>query len=123
LAKLGLRPGELVRLLIEDVDLVGGWLQVRSRPELGANTKTRRERTVPLIAEVMTVLKSLICGRAAGPVVLRQKADLSDLPLPNQDARRLAEAVRRRVAAAEVDRDESPVSCSFVPLCSKRRNT
>ena len=52
LAKLGLRPGELVRLLIEDIDLEGGWLHVRSRPELGAHTKTRRERPVPVIAEV-----------------------------------------------------------------------
>jgi integrase len=106
LAKLGLRPGELVRLLIEDVDLAGDWLHVRSRPELGAHTKTRRERAIPLIAEVATVLKSFIGDRAAGPIVLRQKADLTNLPLAGQDARRLADATRRRVAAAEVDRDE-----------------
>ncbi|MEX0611200.1 MAG: tyrosine-type recombinase/integrase [Pirellulales bacterium] len=106
LAKLGLRPGELIRLLIEDVDLVGGWLHVRSRPELGAHTKTRRERAVPLIAEAATVLKNLIGRRTAGPVVLRQKADVSALPLANCDARTLAAAVQKRVAAAEAAGDE-----------------
>jgi integrase len=107
LAKLGLRPGELVRLLIEDVDLVSGWLHVRSRPELGAHTKTRRERSIPLIAEAADVLERLIGSRAGGPVVLRQKADLSDLPLANQGSRQLADAVRRRVAAAEVAIDQA----------------
>jgi integrase len=101
LAKLGLRPGELVRLLIEDVDLAGGWLHVRSRPELGAPTKTRRERTVPLVAEVATVLESVMRNRTAGPVVLRQKADVTNLPLANHDSRQLAAAVQHRLAAAE----------------------
>jgi integrase len=101
LAKLGLRPGELVRLLIEDVDLGGGWIHVRSRPELGAHTKTRRERAIPLIAETIAVLRQRIGDRAGGPVVLRHKADLARLPLANLDARRLAAAVQKRVAAAE----------------------
>jgi integrase len=34
LAKTGLRVGELVHLLIEDVDLDRGWLTVRTRPDL-----------------------------------------------------------------------------------------
>ncbi len=49
LAKTGLRPGELTSLLIEDIDLAGGWLRVQNKPELGWRTKTRRERQVPLI--------------------------------------------------------------------------
>lgn len=101
LSKLGLRPGELVRLLVEDVDLAGGWVHVRSRPELGAHTKTRRERAVPVIAELATVLRTCIGDRTAGPVVLRQKADLDQLPLANCDARRLAAAAQKRITAAE----------------------
>ena len=102
LAKLGLRPGELVRVLVEDVDFAAGWLHVRSRPELGAQTKTRRERAVPLIAESAAVLKWLIGNRFEGPVVLRHKANLQLLPLANRDARALAAAAQSRVAAAEL---------------------
>src|SRR5262249_27512804 len=35
LAKTGLRIGELVHLLIEEVDLDGGWLHVRNKTQLG----------------------------------------------------------------------------------------
>jgi integrase len=35
LAKTGLRPGEAVHLLIEELDLSGGWLAVRNKPEMG----------------------------------------------------------------------------------------
>ena len=101
LAKLGLRPGELVRLLIEDVDLATGWLLVRSRPDLGAHTKTRRERAIPLIPETILVLRRLTGNRTAGPIVLRQKADSARLPLTARDARGLAAAVHQRIAAAE----------------------
>jgi integrase len=101
LAKLGLRPGELVRLLIEDVDLDGNWLHVRSRPELGAHTKTRRERTIPLIVETIALLRALVGGRTGGPVILRQTADLTALPLGNRTARAMAAAVQSRVAEAE----------------------
>jgi integrase len=90
LAKLGLRPGELVRLLVEDVDLAGGWVHIRSRPELGAHTKTRRERAIPLIAETAVVLNQLVEGRPEGPVILRHRADVSKLPLAGSDARGLA---------------------------------
>jgi integrase len=107
LAKLGLRPGELVRLLIEDLDVANGWLHVRSRPELGAHIKTRRERAIPLVVEVAEVLATLTAGRAAGPVVLRHKADLNELPLANRDARELAAAIQKRIAAAEVETGES----------------
>ena len=40
LAKTGLRIGELVHLLIEDVDLQGGWIGVRNKTELGWRIKT-----------------------------------------------------------------------------------
>jgi integrase len=101
LAKTGVRTGELTQLLIEDVDLAAGWLYVRSRPELGAQTKTRRERAVPLIAEIGLVLGQVMGGRAAGPVVLRHKAQAARLPLFERDSRSLARATAGRIAAAE----------------------
>ena len=105
LAKLGLRPGELVRVLIEDVDFSGGWIHVRSRPELGAHTKTRRERVVPLIAETISVVERLIGDRTDGPIVPRQKANLDLLPLANLDARKLTAAVQKRIVAAAAAAD------------------
>lgn len=102
LAKTGLRVGELVRLLIEDIDFNGGWLHVRNRPELNARTKTRRERAVPLIAEVVHVLRTLVGNRQAGLVILRQSVDSNNLPLANADSSQLAAIVRRRIADLEV---------------------
>lgn len=73
LAKTGLRPGELVHLLIEDVDLENGWLSVRGKPELGWATKTNTERRVPLVPEVVTVLQQQIGKRCSGVLFLRQR--------------------------------------------------
>jgi integrase len=73
LAKTGLRPGELAHLLIEDVDLGGGWITVRGRPELGWRVKTGRDRAVPLVPQLGCVLAAVIGSRSAGPVFLREK--------------------------------------------------
>ena len=46
----GLRPGELVHLLLpENLDLETGWLHVRNKPQLGWQVKTRNERDIPLV--------------------------------------------------------------------------
>ena len=63
LAKTGLRPGELVHLLVEDVDPAdpaGAWLLVRAKPDLGWTTKTATDRRVPLLPEVAAVLEGLV---------------------------------------------------------------
>jgi integrase len=73
LAKTGLRVGELTHLLVEDVDLGGGWLHVRNKTELGWRVKTGSERAIPLLPEVVAVLRSVIGAREAGPVFLREK--------------------------------------------------
>jgi hypothetical protein len=36
-------------MVVEDVDLAGGWLHVRNKVELGWRVKTGQERTVPLL--------------------------------------------------------------------------
>ena len=73
LAKTGLRIGELVHLLIEDVDLAGGWLHVRNKVELGWRIKTGQERVVPLLPEAVEVVRRVIGTRLRGPVFLREK--------------------------------------------------
>jgi len=73
LAKTGLRIGEVTHLLIEDVDLVGGWLHVRNKTELGWRIKTGQERAVPLLPELIAVLRSVIGSRTAGLVFVRER--------------------------------------------------
>lgn len=73
LAKTGLRVGELVHLLIEELDLDGGWLHVRNKTELGWRVKTGNERAVPLLAEVVAILRWVIGSRGTGPVFVRER--------------------------------------------------
>ena len=69
----GLRPGELCHLLVNDVDLEGDapMLQVRNKPKLGWQVKTRSERQVPLLPELAAVLKLVVGRRCNGPVFTR----------------------------------------------------
>jgi integrase len=109
LAKTGMRSGELCHLLIEDLDLAGGWLHVRNKADLGWQIKTRNERSIPLIAEVVAVLRHVIEERTAGPVFLRLKFDTVTAALANRDRLQLAKAFDQRVsqAAAASSRDVS----------------
>lgn len=73
LAKTGLRPGELCHLLIEELDLEGGWLLVRNKPELGWSVKTRNERNVPLVPELRQLLRRHLGTRTKGLVFRRPR--------------------------------------------------
>lgn len=79
-AKTGLRIGELLHLLIEDLDLKNGWLFVRNKTELGWRVKTGTERAIPLLPESVAVLISVIGARQAGPVFVREKYVRKTLP-------------------------------------------
>jgi integrase len=92
LAKTGMRPGELCRLLIEEVDLTEGWLSVRNKPELGWRIKTGRERRIPILPEVVAVLKHVIGARTAGPIFLR----------PRFEARTASKLDGRRIGLAKL---------------------
>ena len=85
LAKTGLRPGELVHTLIEDLDFEDGWLHVRAKPELGWNVKTGTDRDVPLAPEVVQVLRAATGDRVAGPVFRRVKIASNNPPDLNGD--------------------------------------
>ena len=98
LAKTGLRVGELVHLLIEDVDLEGGWLHVRNKVELGWRIKTGQERVVPLPPEAVGVMRAVIGRRMCGPVFLREK-HMVRKPSIVGDRRELERVLRERRAA------------------------
>jgi integrase len=99
LAKTGLRVGELTHLLIEELDLDGGWLYVRNKTELGWRVKTGNERAVPLLPEAAAVLRAVIGGRQAGPVFLRQRL-AGRTPAVAGDRREMARACEERQRAA-----------------------
>ena len=109
LSKTGLRPGELAHLLIEELDLDQGWLQVRGKPELRWRVKTRRERAVPLVQEVVDVLRHVIGGREAGPVFQRPRFQQdSASPAANHNREALAHILHERIAAAETQWGRRP---------------
>ena len=108
LSKSGVRSGELIHLLIEDLDLDGGWMHIRDKPDLGWRIKTRRGRSIPLTAELVAVLRHVIGTRAAGPVFVRERfvADLA--PLAGATRQRMAQVLARRIDQAERQPAQAP---------------
>ena len=102
LAKTGLRIGELTHLLIEEVDLDGGWLHVRNKVELGWRIKTGQERTVPLLPEVVAILRTVIGERRSGPVFLRERL-IGKLPKLVGNHAELEAELKTRIAAARAN--------------------
>jgi len=103
----GLRPGELVRLVVpDDLDLASGWLYVRNKPRLGWCVKTRCEREVPLVPVLADVLRHATRGQPAGPSFRRRQYSLGLVPLlagrPALDLER--EVVQRASASSGSDR-------------------
>lgn len=101
LAKTGLRPGELVHTLIEDVDLDGGWLHVRSKPELGWMVKTGRERRVPLVGQLIDQLRHVAGERPSGPLFLRTKINNDGGPKIATDRIGMAKVAALRIMEAD----------------------
>lgn len=100
----GLRPGELCHLMLpDDLDLEVGVLRVRNKPQLGWQVKTRSQREIPLLPELVAILQSHLGDRRAGPVFLRRKAR-SSTKTPREMERDLA------VRIAEVEAREGTVT-------------
>ena len=98
LAKTGMRPGEACHLLVEDLDFDSGWVRIRNKPELGWWIKTGAERSVPLVPELVAVLRHLTLGRDSGPIFRRPKfvcAASSQVAAMNRQ--QMGQAVRVRV--------------------------
>jgi integrase len=99
----GLRPGELMHLLLpDDLDLTEGWLFVRNKPRLGWQVKTRNERDVPLVPVLVDVLRIAIGDRARGPVFWQRRcADGYEPPLARRSRQQLEQEIARRHALEE----------------------
>ncbi len=77
----GLRPGELAHLLLpDDLDLEEGWLHVRNKPDLGWRVKTRNERRIPLMKELVEVLRLTVGTRVGGTVFVRRRFSPEEPP-------------------------------------------
>jgi integrase len=97
LAKTGMRSGELVHLLIEEVDLDRGWLHVRGKPSLGWRVKTGRDRDIPLIDELVAVMRRVIGARRAGLVFVRLRYHGPDRPVAGLGLHGLLRVYRQRL--------------------------
>jgi integrase len=74
MALTGLRSGELVHLLLpDDIDWEARVIRVRNKPDLGWRTKTRNDRDIPIVAELIDVLRRIIRDRQTGPLFLRRR--------------------------------------------------
>ena len=107
LAKTGIRLGELIHLLVEDLDLDAGWMLIRNKPDLGWWIKTRRDRKIPLIAEAVAVLRHVIGNRSAGPVFLRQQFDAAEGHLAGAGRKALARVITKRSEKIERQADQT----------------
>ena len=108
LSKTGLRVGELTHLLVEDVDWNASWLHIRNKSALGWRVKTGSDRDVPLLPEVVTVLRQVVGNRRAGPVFLRKRFGGVRLPPLVGDRGELERtcAERQRAAGSSLSRTE-----------------
>jgi integrase len=107
LSKTGLRVGELIHLLVEEVDLNAGWLHVRNQTALGWRVKTGSARDVPLLPEVAAVLRRVIGDRTAGPVFLRKRFAGGILPPLVGDRKELERICAERQHAAGLSRSRA----------------
>jgi len=108
LAKTALRINELTHLLLEDVDLDGGWITVRNKPELGWRVKTGNGRRVPLLPEVVAVLRAMLGDRREGVVFLREGCQAEGPKLLGNQQFLIDELrLLLRNAGASVDRKEA----------------
>jgi integrase len=121
LACYGLRLGELTHLLVEDVDFEQGVIHVRSKPWLGWQVKTRRQRQLPLAPAARETFARLIGGRKAGFVFLNVELAAGRKPLRGaaspQALRARAEKVIADVLAERPGAGEKERKRALVRLC------
>ena len=102
LALTGLRPGELTHLLLpDDLDLDAGLLRVRNKPRLGWQVKTRNERDIPLLPELVAVLRHYLQGRRGGPLFVRRRWHSGPTGLAGLGLAGLEGELRRRMQERE----------------------
>ena len=100
MALTGLRPGEVVHLLVpDDVDGEQRLIRIRNKSDLGWRTKTRNERDIPIIRELAEVLHRALRDRQRGPLFLRRRFNTNgqEPVLVDCDRRQLAIELGRQV--------------------------
>jgi integrase len=99
----GMRPGELVHLLLpDDLDLESGWLRIRNKRTMGWQTKTRNQRDIPLLPSVAVALGHYLGGRQSGPLFVQRRCMQGySPPLISRPARGLEQETILRVSVAE----------------------
>ena len=104
-----MRPGEVCHLLVEDADLASATLRVRNHPEIGWKTKTRTERRVALVPEVLAAVREAVGGMTCGPVFLapRYASGGGRPPLAGLTTAALSAELAGRVAAALAARESA----------------
>lgn len=115
LAKTGMRPGELVHLLVEDIDLGKGLLHIRNRPQLGWQVKTRLARSIPLPAEPLAVIRSVVSDRSGG-VLFRRRRFCGGREPPLCDTQQLLDELERRRLAYSRDAGREPTRDAWLRL-------
>jgi integrase len=90
------------------VDLEHGWLYVRNKFELGWRVKTGHERAVPLLPEVVGVLRTVIGRRKSGVAFLRERlvGKTPSLQGDRRDLERVCQE-RQRAAGGSLSRTEA----------------
>jgi integrase len=110
MALTGLRPGEVVHLLLpNDVDGEHGLIRVRNKSDLGWRTKTRNERDIPIICELADVLHQALRDRQRGPLFLRRRfyTNGQEPVLVDCDRRQLAIELGRQVESRRLALSEA----------------
>ncbi len=107
LALTGLRPGELVHLLVEDFDPVGRLLHVRNRPALGWQVKTRQDRFVPLLVPHAQLLMARLGARRGGTLFQRPRFSADQLPSWTISSASAAQEASRRCTARETTKRDA----------------
>jgi integrase len=95
-AKSGIRVSELTHLLVEDIDFAEGWLTVRNKPDLGWRVKTGSGRRIPLLPEVVAVLRCVIGDRRGG-LLFRMPPRGKREPALLDDEQSLIAELRKRI--------------------------
>ena len=76
-------------------------MHIREKPDVGWRVKTRRERSIPLVSELVAILRHVIGARQAGPVFVRERFAADKGPLVDATRKRMAQIFVRRVDDAE----------------------
>lgn len=104
LAKTGLRSGELVHLLVEDVDLDAGILHINNKADLGWQVKTRNLRSIPLPAEPLAMIRHIVQGRPAGVLLVRRQFQaLIPSPAAGKSRKDMAAEIMARVKSETLE--------------------